>query len=70
VGEVLFVRLVGRPFSEAVTFVSCSVDTTVGEATGKQFEYAIACEGSVVEVEEGLTSFLWVLLHERQHVVD
>jgi hypothetical protein len=23
-----------------------------------------------VEAEEGFTSFLWVLLHERQHVVD
>jgi hypothetical protein len=35
VGEVLFVRLVGRPFSEAVTFVGCSVNTTAGEATRK-----------------------------------
>jgi hypothetical protein len=42
----------------------------VSETTGKQSEYAVACEGSVVEAEEGLTCFLWVLLHERQHVVD
>jgi hypothetical protein len=33
VGEVLFIRLVGRPFSEAVTSAGCSVGTTLGEAT-------------------------------------
>jgi hypothetical protein len=70
VGEVLFVCLIGCPFTKAVTCIGCTVDSTAGKATGKQSEYAIACEGSVVETEEGLTCFLWVLLHKRQYVID